>query len=125
MGLPILFIVPFLGTLLGSASVFIFRGGIGERTGKAVTGFAAGVMIAASVWSLLLPAIDSSSYTIAAAGFLAGIALLFALDMIIPHLHAVGELTGGIHGTNRLGGNAICDIFTFGRLTGIYVANGE
>ena len=44
---------------------------------------------------------------------------------IIPHLHAVGELTGGIHGTNRLGGNAICDIFTFGRLTGIYVANGE
>ena len=44
---------------------------------------------------------------------------------IIPHLHAVGELTGGIHGTNRLGGNAICDIFTFGRLTGIAVAKGE
>ena len=95
MGLPILFIVPFLGTLLGSASVFIFRGGIGERTGKAVTGFAAGVMIAASVWSLLLPAIDSSSYTIAAAGFLAGIVLLFALDMIIPHLHATSEKAEG------------------------------
>lgn len=44
---------------------------------------------------------------------------------VIPHLHAVGELTGGIHGTNRLGGNAICDIFTFGRLTGIHVAKGE
>lgn len=44
---------------------------------------------------------------------------------IIPHLHAVGEVTGGIHGTNRLGGNAICDIFTFGRLTGIAVAKGE
>lgn len=43
---------------------------------------------------------------------------------IIPKLHAVGEVTGGIHGTNRLGGNAICDIFTFGRLTGIYVAEG-
>ena len=44
---------------------------------------------------------------------------------VIPHLHAVGELTGGIHGTNRLGGNAICDIFTNGRLTGIAVANGK
>lgn len=44
---------------------------------------------------------------------------------VIPHLHAVGELTGGIHGTNRLGGNAICDIFTFGRLTGIAVAEGK
>lgn len=44
---------------------------------------------------------------------------------VIPGLHAVGELTGGIHGTNRLGGNAICDIFTFGRLTGIAVANGK
>ena len=44
---------------------------------------------------------------------------------IIPKLHAVGEVTGGIHGTNRLGGNAICDIFTFGRLTGIAVAKGE
>ena len=44
---------------------------------------------------------------------------------VIPHLHAVGEVTGGIHGTNRLGGNAICDIFTFGRLTGIAVAKGE
>ncbi|MDO5532380.1 flavocytochrome c [Sutterella sp.] len=43
---------------------------------------------------------------------------------IIPKLHAVGEITGGIHGTNRLGGNAICDIFTFGRLTGMYVAEG-
>lgn len=44
---------------------------------------------------------------------------------VIPHLHAVGEVTGGIHGTNRLGGNAICDIFTFGRLTGIAIANGK
>lgn len=44
---------------------------------------------------------------------------------VIPHLHAVGELTGDIHGTNRLGGKTICDIFTFGRLTGIHVAKGE
>ena len=44
---------------------------------------------------------------------------------VIPHLHCVGEVTGGIHGTNRLGGNAICDIFTFGRLTGIAIAEGK
>ena len=42
-------------------------------------------------------------------------------DQVIPGLFAVGEVTGGIHGSNRLGGNAICDIFTFGRLTGIYL----
>ena len=44
---------------------------------------------------------------------------------VIPGLHAVGEVTGGIHGSNRLGGNAIADIFTFGRLTGIAIANGK
>lgn len=95
MGLPILFIVPFLGTLMGSASVFVFRSGIGEKTGKAITGFAAGVMIAASVWSLLLPAIDSSSYIIAALGFLSGIVLLLALDLLVPHLHATSDKAEG------------------------------
>ena len=44
---------------------------------------------------------------------------------VIPGLHAVGEVTGGIHGSNRLSGNAIADIFTFGRLTGIAIANGK
>lgn len=95
MGLPILFIVPFLGTLMGSASVFVFRSGIGEKTGKAITGFAAGVMIAASVWSLLLPAIDSSSYITAALGFLSGIVLLLALDLLVPHLHATSDKAEG------------------------------
>ena len=95
MGLPILFIVPFLGTLMGSASVFVFRSGIGEKTGKAITGFAAGVMIAASVWSLLLPAIDSSSYITAAPGFLSGIVLLLALDLLVPHLHATSDKAEG------------------------------
>ena len=61
MSLALLFIVPFLGTILGSAAVYFFRDGIGVKTGKIVTGFAAGVMIAASVWSLLLPAIEESS----------------------------------------------------------------
>lgn len=88
MSLALLFIVPFLGTILGSAAVYFFRDGIGVKTGKIVTGFAAGVMIAASVWSLLLPAIEESSYILAAAGFLSGIAFLLLLDSIVPHIHA-------------------------------------
>ena len=92
---PFPFLVPFLGTLMGSASVFVFRSGIGEKTGKAITGFAAGVMIAASVWSLLLPAIDSSSYITAALGFLSGIVLLLALDLLVPHLHATSDKAEG------------------------------
>ena len=80
---------------MGSASVFVFRSGIGEKTGKAITGFAAGVMIAASVWSLLLPAIDSSSYITAALGFLSGIVLLLALDLLVPHLHATSDKAEG------------------------------
>ena len=95
MALAVLFIVPFLGTLSGAASVFAFRNGIGLRAGKAVTGFAAGVMIAASVWSLLLPAIEASSYITAAIGFLSGILILLALDTLIPHLHATSEIAEG------------------------------
>ena len=95
MSLILLFIVPFIGTLLGSAAVYFFRQGIGVKTGKAVTGFASGVMIAASVWSLLLPAIDESSYYTAAFGFLCGIAFLFVLDTIVPHIHATAVKAEG------------------------------
>ena len=95
MSLAVLFIVPFIGTLLGSAAVCAFHQGIGEKTGKAISGFAGGVMIAAAVWSLLLPAIDESSYFTAAAGFLAGIAFLLVLDLIVPHIHATAEKAEG------------------------------
>ena len=95
MSLMILFIAPFIGTLLGSASVCAFRSGIGEKTGKAVSGFAGGVMIAASVWSLLLPAIEQSSYYTAALAFLSGIAFLLILDTIVPHLHALSDKAEG------------------------------
>ena len=74
--LAILFFVPFLGTTLGSAAVFFFPNGLGSRTEKVILGFASGVMVAASVWSLLLPAIESSSYYTAAIGFLLGVAFL-------------------------------------------------
>ena len=95
MSLTVLFLVPFIGTLLGSAAVYFFHKGIGIRTGKVITGFAGGVMIAASVWSLLLPAIDESSYYTAAAGFLLGIAFLLLLDTVVPHIHATAEKAEG------------------------------
>lgn len=85
--------IPFLGTLLGSACVFFMRKGMGERLQRALSGFAAGVMVAASVWSLLIPALEQAegmgkwSFVPAAAGFWFGMLFLLVLDHIIPHLH--------------------------------------
>ncbi len=95
MGLLLLFFVPFLGTLLGSVSVFVLQSGLGIKTSKVITGFAGGVMIAACIWSLLLPAIEVSSYYLSATGFLCGIALLLLLDTIVPHIHATAEKAEG------------------------------
>ncbi|MDD7220207.1 MAG: ZIP family metal transporter [Clostridia bacterium] len=86
-------LVPFLGTALGSACVLFMRGKMNEKLQRSLTGFAAGVMVAASIWSLILPAIDQSSgmgklsFIPAAAGFWLGILFLLLLDHIIPHLH--------------------------------------
>ncbi len=93
-------LIPFLGTSLG-ACVFFMRKTLSERVQRALTGFAAGVMVAASVWSLLIPAIEESStmgkwsFVPAAAGFWIGILFLLALDHIIPHLHAKSGQTEG------------------------------
>ena len=86
-------LIPFLGTTLGAACVFFLRKAPGDRLQRALTGFAAGVMVAASVWSLLIPAIDQSaalgrlSFLPAAVGFWIGVAFLLLLDRVIPHLH--------------------------------------
>ena len=86
-------LIPFAGTALGAACVFGMRQGLSDGVQRGLTGFAAGVMTAASVWSLLIPAIDRSaglgkwSFVPAAAGFWLGILFLLALDHIIPHLH--------------------------------------
>ena len=87
MNLALLFLIPFIGTVAGAAGVFVFRNGLKARMEKLIIGFASGVMIAASVWSLLLPAIEDSSYFIAAFGFLLGILFLLAIDQLTPHLH--------------------------------------
>lgn len=85
--------VPFLGTAMGSLMVFFIKNQINERLEKLLLGFAAGIMIAASVWSLLIPSINMASeqeivaWIPAAAGFLLGIGFLLGLDSVIPHLH--------------------------------------
>lgn len=86
-------ILPFLGTTLGAACVFLMKDGIAPRLQKTLTGFAAGVMVAASVWSLLIPSIEMTgkegfaSIVPAMVGFSVGILFLLLLDNIIPHQH--------------------------------------
>ena len=86
-------LIPFLGTSLGSACVFFMRRTLALSVQRALTGFAAGVMVAASVWSLLIPAMEQAagmgiwSFAPAAAGFWLGILFLLLLDHLIPHLH--------------------------------------
>ncbi len=85
--------IPFAGTALGSAMVFWMRREMNKKVEKMLLGFASGVMIAASVWSLLIPAIDMAAeqgriaWLPAAVGFLGGIAFLLGLDSLVPHLH--------------------------------------
>lgn len=92
--------IPFLGTSLGAAMVFLLNGQISEKLQKVLTGFAAGVMVAASFWSLLQPALDSSSdlgrlsFIPAAVGFLIGIGFLLFLDMVTPHIHMDNQEEG-------------------------------
>ena len=87
-------LIPFLGTALGAACVFLMKKSLGDAVQRALTGFAAGVMVAASVWSLLIPAIEQSadrgkfSFFPAFIGFWIGVLFLLALDHLIPHLHA-------------------------------------
>lgn len=86
-------LIPFCGTAVGSASVFLMKNQVPFTIQRILTGFAAGVMTAASVWSLLIPAMEQSSdmgrlsFIPAAVGFLVGIFFLLSLDKIIPHLH--------------------------------------
>ena len=94
-------LIPFLGTVLGSACVFFLRKNIGDLVQRALTGFAAGVMVAASIWSLLIPAMEQSaamgkwSFVPAVAGFWVGILFLLLLDHVIPHLHMKSEEAEG------------------------------
>ncbi len=86
-------LIPFIGTTLGSACVFFMKRSLGDLVQRALAGFAAGVMVAASVWSLLIPAMEQAAdlgrlaFFPAAVGFWLGILFLLLLDHLIPHLH--------------------------------------
>ena len=86
-------LIPFLGTSLGAGCVFFLKNSLRDSVQRALTGFAAGVMVAASVWSLLIPAMEQAAdlgrlaFFPAAAGFWLGILFLLLLDHLIPHLH--------------------------------------
>ena len=102
--LPIItcLIIPFLGTTLGSGMVFFMKNKIEPKVQKLLLGFAAGVMMAASVWSLLIPSMDMAveegiiKWLPALVGFLLGIGFLLILDTIIPHLHLNSKKPEGI-----------------------------
>lgn len=100
-------IIPFLGTALGSAMVFFLRKEMKPFVRKILLGFAAGVMIAASIWSLLIPALQMAedqgkvAWVPASIGFVFGIVFLLVLDSIIPHLHQDQEKPEGIKASLR------------------------
>lgn len=94
-------LIPFIGTSLGAGCVFIMKKSMNAMLQKALTGFAAGVMVAASVWSLLIPAIEQSAsygkwaFLPAVIGFWFGVLFLLLLDHVIPHLHMTSETAEG------------------------------
>lgn len=94
-------LIPFLGTTLGSACVFLLKRGFKDKVQKALIGFAAGVMVAASIWSLIIPAIEQSSsmgkwsFIPAFIGFWIGILFLFILDRVTPHFHTQSNTEEG------------------------------
>ena len=94
-------LIPFLGTTLGAACVFFMKKSLSDLVRRSLAGFAAGVMVAASIWSLLIPAIEQSdgmgklSFLPAFIGFWGGMLFLLLLDRLIPHLHVGSEQAEG------------------------------
>lgn len=101
--------IPLLGTTLGSAMVFLLKDRMSDKVEKVLLGFASGVMIAASVWSLLIPAIEMAepmkvpSWLPPAIGFVLGAGFLLLLDTVIPHLHMDADKPEGMVGKNLSG----------------------
>ena len=95
-------LLPFLGTVLGAGCVFFLKKALDLQVQRALTGFAAGVMVAASIWSLLIPAMEQAAdmgkgaVIPAVAGFWVGILFLLILDRLIPHLHRNTEQPEGV-----------------------------
>ena len=94
-------LIPFLGTSLGAACVYFMKEQLNRQLQRGLTGFAAGVMVAASIWSLLIPALEESAalgrlaFIPAAVGFWVGTLFLLLLDTLIPHLHLNAQKAEG------------------------------
>ncbi len=101
-------LIPFFGTALGSAMVFFMKEEIPDKLQKILLGFASGVMVAASVWSLLIPSMEMSDFPEklcfipAAIGMAVGMLFLLAMDEFIPHLHLNADEPEGVHGGHSL-----------------------
>ena len=112
-------VIPFFGTSLGAAMVFVLKKHISDHVQKLLTGFAAGVVVAASFWSLLAPALESSeamgtwSFVPAAVGFLVGVGFLLLLDEVTPHLHFIVSMPLRAEGMGK------GKTFLFGVLSGV------
>lgn len=95
-------LIPFLGTMLGSGTVFLMKNKMNKKIEKLLLGFASGVMIAASIWSLIIPSISMAeeqgkvAWLPASIGFMFGIVFLLVLDSLIPHLHLKSDKPEGI-----------------------------
>lgn len=98
-------LIPFIGTSLGAGCVYLMKQEMSDKIKRALTGFAAGVMVAASIWSLIIPAIEQSafmgrlSFLPAVVGFWTGILFLLFLDKVIPHLHSGSRKAEGVQST--------------------------
>lgn len=96
-------LIPFLGTTLGAGGVFFMKKELGKQLERALTGFASGVMVAASIWSLIIPAMEESAglgrlaFLPSFIGFWIGILFLLCLDCLIPHLHMHADKAEGVH----------------------------
>lgn len=95
-------LIPFLGTMLGSGTVFLMKNKMNKKIEKLLLGFASGVMIAASIWSLIIPSINMAeeqgkvAWIPASVGFMFGIVFLLVLDSLIPHLHLKSDKAEGV-----------------------------
>ncbi|MBQ7268449.1 MAG: ZIP family metal transporter [Bacteroidales bacterium] len=119
--------IPFLGTALGSAFVFFMKKDIPAQVQKGLLGFASGVMVAASVWSLLIPSIEMGGGNVwpGITGLLGGFAFLLLIDYITPHIHATGEVEGpesGLSRTTKLALAVTIHNFPEGMAVGVAIA---
>lgn len=102
MNILSILLIPFLGTMVGASTVLFARRSVSSRVQNALLGFAAGVMVAASVWSLIIPAMELSadmgrmSWLPATVGILLGMLFLLALDSLVPHMHPTGDSAEGM-----------------------------